>query len=89
MVYDAANRLTETIYPDADADDGIDANNPRTINVYADAGRLTATSDPNSHTTAFGYQAPLYGTENSLNVESENVTRTLVPTSLAPKNGLP
>ena len=53
MVYDAANRLTDTIEPDLTPD--TDADNPRTINGYDKAGRLTASSDANAHTSIFGY----------------------------------
>jgi RHS repeat-associated protein len=57
FVYDAANRLIETIHPDADADDGNDANNPRTFNRYDAAGRLVETIDENDRSTLYQYDA--------------------------------
>ena len=39
MSYDAANRLLETIFPDTTP--GSDLDNPRTMNEYDTAGRLT------------------------------------------------
>lgn len=58
-VYDKANRLVETILPDASAGtaggDGNDANNPRTRNVYDDAGQLVESIDANGQSTRYEY----------------------------------
>ncbi len=53
MTYDAANRLLETIYPDATP--GNDADNPRTTNEYDRAGRLTASIDERGNRTEYEY----------------------------------
>ncbi|MEO1245948.1 MAG: Ig-like domain-containing protein [Pseudomonadota bacterium] len=53
MVYDAANRLTETIYPDDTP--GNDLDNPRTTNEYDGAGRLTASIDERGNRTEYEY----------------------------------
>ncbi len=55
FVYDAANRLTDTIFPDLTP--GTDADNPRTINEYDLAGRLTATINERGERTEFSYDA--------------------------------
>ena len=55
FVYDKANRLTQTIHPDADADNGNDSNNPRSINRYDAAGRLEEGVDENQQVTRYGY----------------------------------
>ncbi|PZQ39815.1 MAG: hypothetical protein DI570_30770, partial [Phenylobacterium zucineum] len=51
-VYDAADRLTTTIYPDDTP--GTDADNPFTLSVYDD-GVLVSTSDERGNTTHYGY----------------------------------
>lgn len=66
MVYDAANRLVETIHPDADADDGNDANNPRSRNVYDAAGQLVETIDENGQVTTYGYDRAGRRTQTTL-----------------------
>ena len=53
MVYDAANRLRETIFPDDTS--GNDLDNPRTINEYDRAGRLSATVDERGNRTEYEY----------------------------------
>lgn len=57
FVYDAAGRLTTTIHPDAGADDGDDANNPRTQLEYDALGRKTAETDPDGRRTEYAYDA--------------------------------
>lgn len=54
-VYDAAGRMTGTVLPDADADDGDDANNPRITMAYDATGRKIAETDPGGRTTHFAY----------------------------------
>jgi YD repeat-containing protein len=53
MVYDAADRLVETILPDATPD--TDADNPRTRNEYDDAGRKTAEVDERGRRKELAY----------------------------------
>ena len=53
MVYDAANRLTDTIFPDDTPGNLLD--NPRTTNEYDVAGRLTASIDERGNRTEFEY----------------------------------
>ena len=53
MVYDAANRLTETIYPDDTPANDLD--NPRTVNEYDRAGRLEASIDERGNRTEYEY----------------------------------
>ena len=53
MVYDAANRLTETIFPDDTPANDLD--NPRTTNEYDRAGRLTASIDERGNRTEYEY----------------------------------
>ncbi len=55
MLYDAANRLVETIHPDAGANDNNDANNPRTKQDYDAAGQLIASWDELNRPTEFVY----------------------------------
>ncbi|MFO1495877.1 MAG: RHS repeat-associated core domain-containing protein [Lysobacterales bacterium] len=55
MVYDAANRLVETILPDATP--GTDADNPRTRSEYDAAGQLLASIDELGQRTEYRYDA--------------------------------
>jgi RHS repeat-associated protein len=54
--YDLAGKLIATVYPDADADDGNDANNPKTQVVY-DRGRKAAEIDEMNRITRFGFDS--------------------------------
>jgi RHS repeat-associated protein len=54
-VFDAADRLIETIHPDGTP--ATDSDNPRTTQQYDDAGRLEAVMDERNHVTTYGYDA--------------------------------
>jgi RHS repeat-associated protein len=71
MVYDKANRLVETIFPDATPDDLSD--NPRTINTYDDAGRLVAVQDERGNTTRYEYDAAGQRTKTTNALDQETV----------------
>lgn len=53
--YDLAGKLIETVYPDAVADDGNEANNPRIRFDYDAAGRKVAETDEMGRKTTFAY----------------------------------
>jgi RHS repeat-associated protein/uncharacterized repeat protein (TIGR01451 family) len=55
FVFDAADQLIETIFPDDTP--GTDADNPRRRNVYDDAGQLEMAIDENDNFTSYGYDA--------------------------------
>jgi RHS repeat-associated protein len=55
FVYDLAGRLVETVHPDEGADDGNDANNPRTFADYDKAGRKIAERDEHGRAVRFAY----------------------------------
>ena len=57
FVYDLAGRLIETVHPDAVADDGNDANNPKTTITYDAAGRKVAETDESGRITRFAYDS--------------------------------
>jgi len=73
MVYDAADRLVETIHPDATP--ATDADNPRTTNVYDQAGRVTATTDERGHTTRYEYDDANRRTKVIDALNRETITR--------------
>jgi len=52
-LYDAANRVTQVILPDATPTD--DTDNPRTSNTYDNAGRLIAVTDALGNVTSYQY----------------------------------
>ena len=55
MVYDAANRLIETVHPDNTPHTRAD--NPRATQAYDAAGRLISTTDERGNTTTYTYDA--------------------------------
>ncbi|MCQ4165883.1 putative Ig domain-containing protein [Tahibacter harae] len=54
MVYDAANRLTETIHPDGT---GGDTDNPRSRQAFDKAGQLKTSWDERNQATSYEYDA--------------------------------